>query len=60
MDLELAGKVAVVTGASKGIGLAVARGIIEAHGGRIWLENVPAGGLTVAFTLPAESPPAPR
>lgn len=36
-----------------GLGLAVARGIVEAHGGRIWLAVPPGGGTTVAFTVPA-------
>jgi signal transduction histidine kinase len=35
-----------------GVGLAVARGIVEAHGGRIWLEPAAGGGTTAAFTLP--------
>ncbi len=35
-----------------GLGLAVARGIVEAHGGSIWLATPPGGGTTVAFTLP--------
>jgi len=35
-----------------GLGLAVCRGIIEAFGGRIWAENVPAGGFRVIFRLP--------
>lgn len=34
-----------------GLGLAVARGFVLAHGGRIWAENRP-GGATFAFTLP--------
>jgi two-component system sensor histidine kinase BaeS len=33
-----------------GLGLAIARGLIEAHGGRIWIEPPPGG--TVAFELP--------
>lgn len=37
-----------------GVGLTVARGIVEAHGGRIWLEPAPGGGTTAAFTLPVE------
>ncbi len=37
-----------------GLGLAVARGLIEAHGGRIWAENRTGGGSTFAFTLPVE------
>ncbi|HUZ00186.1 MAG TPA: DUF4118 domain-containing protein [Thermomicrobiaceae bacterium] len=48
-----------------GIGLAVCRGFVEAHEGRIWAERGDRGGLTVRFTLPlpavAETPaPAPR
>jgi signal transduction histidine kinase len=34
-----------------GLGLAIARGVIEAHGGHIWLEQPPGGH--VAFELPA-------
>jgi signal transduction histidine kinase len=36
-----------------GLGLAIARGLVEAQGGRIWAENRPAGGARVCFTLPA-------
>jgi len=38
----------------RGLGLAIARQIIELHGGRIWAESsgVPGEGTTVAFTLP--------
>jgi signal transduction histidine kinase len=36
-----------------GLGLAIARGLVEAHGGRIWAENGAAGGGRVSFTLPA-------
>jgi signal transduction histidine kinase len=36
-----------------GLGLPIARGIVEAHGGRIWLESCPGEGTTVHFTLPA-------
>jgi signal transduction histidine kinase len=35
-----------------GLGLYLARGIIEAHGGRIWATSAEQRGTTVAFTLP--------
>jgi signal transduction histidine kinase len=36
-----------------GLGLAISRGLVEAHGGRIWAESRPGGGARVSFTLPA-------
>jgi two-component system sensor histidine kinase KdpD len=44
---------AVSTGAGVGLGLAIARGFIEAMGGSIALEDTPGGGLMVSITLPA-------
>jgi two-component system sensor histidine kinase KdpD len=35
-----------------GIGLAVAKGLVEAHGGQIWAENRPGGGACFRFSLP--------
>jgi two-component system sensor histidine kinase KdpD len=35
-----------------GLGLAVCRGLVEAHGGRIWAENRRGGGAIFRFTLP--------
>lgn len=39
--------------AGTGLGLAVARAIVEAHGGAIWIEDTPGGGATVVVRLPA-------
>jgi signal transduction histidine kinase len=35
-----------------GMGLSITASLINAHGGRIWAENAPAGGAIVRFTLP--------
>jgi signal transduction histidine kinase len=38
-----------------GLGLAIARGIVQAHGGRIWVDSESGGGAHLLFTLPAFS-----
>jgi signal transduction histidine kinase len=35
-----------------GVGLSICRGIVEAHGGRMWLADHPGGGTDFHFTLP--------
>jgi signal transduction histidine kinase len=45
-----------------GLGLSICRGIVEAHGGSIWLESSPGAGTTVSFSLPIAAlvtPPSP-
>lgn len=40
-------------GGGAGLGLTIARGLVEAHGGRMWAEPAPGGGARIAFALPA-------
>ena len=42
-----------------GLGLTICRGIVVAHGGRIWAENRGGGGAAFRFTLPLTGPPPP-
>jgi len=39
-------------GGGAGLGLPIAKGIVEAHGGRIWVEAAAGRGTVVSFTLP--------
>jgi two-component system, OmpR family, sensor histidine kinase KdpD len=50
---------AVRTGGGMGLGLTICRGIIRAHGGRIWSENRPEGGASFRFVLPSDGEPPP-
>ncbi|MBI5073703.1 MAG: hypothetical protein HZB62_00800 [Nitrospirae bacterium] len=41
-----------LTGLRNGLGLAIAKSIIDAHKGDLWVESVPGAGSTFSFSLP--------
>ena len=43
------------TGGRAGLGLTIAKTFVEAHGERVWYEEVPDGGARFVFSLPRES-----
>lgn len=47
------------TSAGPGLGLSIARGFVELHGGEISYHDAPGGGAVFEFTLPAIAEPAP-
>ena len=46
-------------GGGVGLGLTICRGIVTAHGGRIWANNREGGGAAIHFTLPLDGVPPP-
>jgi two-component system sensor histidine kinase KdpD len=46
--------------AGSGIGLAVARGLVAAHGGRIWIEGRGGGGECFTCVIPSPRAPEPN
>jgi signal transduction histidine kinase len=42
--------------AGAGLGLTIARGLVEAQGGEVWAASRSGGGLEVGFTLPGAKP----
>jgi signal transduction histidine kinase len=50
---------AVETSAGLGLGLTIARALVELHGGNIWVESTPGGGASFCLTLPLSSAGSP-
>ena len=50
--MRLAGRIALVTGGNRGLGLAIVREIVQAHGGGIQVESQVGRGTTMTVLLP--------
>lgn len=49
------GNWSVNRGGGAGLGLAICKGLVKAHGGHIWVQERPAPGTTISFTLPVSA-----
>ena len=43
------------SGEGTGLGMPISKSLIEAHGGRLWIESVPGQGTTFKFALPVHA-----
>ena len=59
MSAPIEGKVYIVTGASRGFGLAIVKTCVEACGGSVSARNREPHGLEVQIVLRAANPPSP-
>ncbi len=44
------------SGRGQGLGLAISKAIVDAHGGRIWVDDADGGGAVFSFLLPGRAP----